>query len=285
MKGFRLTRVKRFHRVASGFLLVVFAGCGPRSGGPAEPGHDRMTQISVVSALMVGRYDGVATIPDLLREGDFGIGTLDHLDGELIILDGIAYQVRADGVIAKAGAGRSTPFATVVRFRPDGVIPCPAVASLAELDDRLNSAIPRKNSFVAIRIKSTLASITLRSVKRQEPPYRPLAEVAKSQSVWTHANLSGTLLGTRCPTWAGGLNVPGFHWHFLSDDHSIGGHVLDCRVSEGRVEFDVCREWLVRLEDSRGFDQADLGQDLSRELRKVESSRGDGQEGKPDSLK
>ena len=45
----------------------------------------------------------------------------------------------------------------------------------------------------------------------------------------------GTLVGVRCPSWVGGLNVPGYHWHFLSEDRTVGGHVLDCRVLEGRV--------------------------------------------------
>lgn len=266
--------MKRFCIVLS---LVVLAGCDPR--GRAKPDRDRMTQISVINALMIGRYEGVTTISELLNEGDFGVGTLDHLDGELIVLDGTAYQVRGDGVIAAVGAERSTPFATVTWFHPDGATACPAVATLSELDARLNKALPQKNDFVAIRIEATLASITVRSVHRQEPPYKPLAEVAQSQSVWTHENVDGTFVGIRCPTWVGGLNVPGYHWHFLSRDHKIGGHVLDCRILEGRVQYVVRQDWLIKLEDSKGFEQADLGQDLSRELRRVESSRGNEPDG------
>ena len=211
----------------------------PPSRSP--PDRDRITQVSVINALMLGRYDGVMPIPELLRYGDFGVGTLDHLDGEMIVLDGRAYQVRGDGVVAEVGPGRSTPFAVVTPFDGDGEFPCPQVASLADLDARLDEALPQKNNFVAIRVDGRFASITLRSVHRQEPPYRPLAEVAKSQSVWTHEDLSGTLVGIRCPAWVGGLNVPGYHWHFLSDDRKVGGHVLDCRVREGRVRHDVCR--------------------------------------------
>ena len=81
-------------------------------------------------------------------------------------------------------------------------------------------------------------------------------------------------MGIRCPSWVGGLNVPGYHWHFLSDDRKVGGHVLDCRVREGRVRYDVCHDWQVKLPESRRFNEADLTDDLSRELKRVENLRG-----------
>lgn len=262
-----------------GLGLICLSACTP-SGPVAAPDPDRITQVSVINALMLGRYDGVMPIPELLRHGDFGVGTLDHLDGELVVLEGRAYQVRGDGVVTEVGPGRSTPFAVVTPFDADGDFPCPEVAGLEDLDARLDEALPQKNSFVAIRVDGRFASLTLRSVHRQEPPYRPLAEVAEGQSVWTHSELSGTLVGIRCPAWVGGLNVPGYHWHFLSDDRKVGGHVLDCRVREGRVRHDVCRSWEVKLDASAEIDRADLGKDQSGDLRRVESSRAGGEPGR-----
>jgi acetolactate decarboxylase len=259
--------------VCAGLLFV--ASCGPAQRTSPRGGARQITQVSLINALMVGRYEGVMPIPELLKYGDFGVGTLDHLDGELIILDGKAYQVRGDGAVVDVGSDRSTPFAVVTRFVRDGEVPCPRVRSLAELDARLNELLPQKNQFLAIRATGHFASITLRSVHRQEPPYRPLADVAKNQSVWTQANLRGTLLGVRCPTWVGGLNVPGYHWHFLSDDHKVGGHVLDCEVREGIVRHELCREWLIKLDDSSELNGINLGQDLGRDVKRVESSRGD----------
>jgi len=259
--------------------LMALSGCAPSPSvaGPKRnpaPDPDRITQVSVINALMVGRYDGVMPIAELLRHGDFGVGTLDHLDGELIVLDGKAYQVRGDGEIAEVGPDRSTPFAVVTPFQPDGEFPCPAVASLTDLDARLDEALPTRNNFVAIRVDGRFASVTLRSVHRQEPPYKPLAEVAESQSVWTHENLSGTLVGVRCPPWVVGLNVPGYHWHFLADNRKVGGHVLNLRVLDGRVRSNVSRDWVIKLDGSAGFNATDLGRDLSHDLRRVESSRG-----------
>ncbi|MEA2631208.1 MAG: acetolactate decarboxylase [Chloroflexota bacterium] len=259
--------------------LLFLCSCTPYQPVPPSSCRGRMTQVSVINALMIGRYGGVMPIPELLRCGDFGVGTLDHLDGELIVLDGRAYQVRGDGVVVEVGPDRSTPFATVTRFEPDGEFPCPRAGGLTDLDARLDDALRQENHFLAIRVDGRFASITLRSVHRQEPPYRPLGDVVKGQSVWTHEGVSGTLVGVRCPAWVGGLNVPGYHWHFLSDDRKVGGHVLDCQVREGRVRHEVCRDWLVKLDGSAEFNGVDLGEDLSRDLRRVESSRGEGSRG------
>lgn len=264
---------RRVWSILAPLLVLPLASAGPPAG---EAPPNRITQVSVIDALMVGRYDGILPIGDLLRLGDLGVGTLDHLDGELVVLDGRAYQIRADGRIVDVPLDRSTPFAVVTPFHPDAEFPCPAVNSLTDLDARLDAALPQRNNFAAIRIEGRFASLTMRSVARQEPPYRPLDEVARGQTVWTKADQVGTLVGIRCPKWAGGLNVPGYHWHFLARDRQSGGHVLDLRGAEGQVRAAICRDWEVKLEGSEGFNAADLVRDRSRELRRVESSRGAG---------
>jgi acetolactate decarboxylase len=254
-------------------ILPIFSRI-PRQAIPPPVDRDQITQISVINALMLGRYDGQATIGQLLQHGDFGLGTLDHLDGEMIVLDGKVFQIGGDGVVHSVGADRSTPFAVVTPFESDGELRWSQVDGLSKLDAGLNEALPQKNNFLAIRVDGAFSSITLRSVHRQAPPYKPLSEVAKSQAVWTRRNLRGTLVGIRCPEWVAGLNVPGYHWHFLSDDRKVGGHVLDCRLDGARVRYDVCESWVIKLDGSEEFNRLDLGKDQSRELRRVESSRG-----------
>src|SRR5262249_51499216 len=243
-----------FAALGIGVAIFLFADRPQYPSSPPVPRsscRSRITQVSVLNAQMIGRYDGVIPIPELLRCGGFGLGTLDHLDGELIVLDRRVYQVRGGGGVVEAGPDRSTPFAIVTPFEPDGSLPCPRVGNLSDLDARLDDALGQQNNFLAVRVDGRFAAITLRSVHRQEPPYRPLGEVVKGQSVWTHREVSGTLVGVRSPAWVGGLNVPGYHWHFLSDDCTVGGHVLDCRVREGRVQYQVCRDWLIKLDGRR----------------------------------
>jgi acetolactate decarboxylase len=107
-------------------------------------------------------------------------------------------------------------------------------------------------------------------VPRQEAPYEPLSEVVKRQSVWTHGGVTGTLVGIRCPKWVGGINVPGYHWHFITDDRTAGGHVQDLRIKSVTVRIDQSRAWQLWLPDDEGFRKLDLGRDRAVELNKVE---------------
>jgi len=112
-----------------------------------------------------------------------------------------------------------------------------------------------------------------RSVPRQERPYALLVDVTKKQSISTHEDLKGTLVGIRSPKWVHGLSVSGYHWHFLSSDHKLGGHVLDCKIRDGTIAYDKCNSWLIKLNES-GYNGKDLSADLSQELDEVERLRG-----------
>lgn len=257
-----------------GLLTAIFVfatGCShtPRSTGVDR---DQVTQISQINALMLGQFDGAAPIGGLLRYGDFGLGTFDHLDGEMIVLDGTIWQATKDGAVKRAPLDLTTPFSVVTWFDVDGKMPCPPTGSLTNLESRMDLLLPKQNDFYAIRIDVDLESITLRSVPRQEPPYKPLAEVTKQQSIWTRENISGTLIGLRCPKWVGNLNVAGYHWHFLSADRQVGGHVFDLRVRSGTIAFDLCGPWLIKPNEAISS-SADLTKDLSHDLEQVEKRR------------
>jgi acetolactate decarboxylase len=254
-----------------GFLL---SGCEGRTIAPQPVGRDQVTQVSIINALLLGEYDGTVRIDELLHYGDIGLGTCDHLDGELIILDGKAYQAKSDGTVAKVDPQMTTPFAIVTPFESDGEFPVAEPASLDELEVRIDRELPNHELFFAIRIDGDFDSITTRSVPRQEPPYRALADVTKDQTVLTHDKISGTLVGFRCPKWVMGLSVPGYHWHFLSSDHKLGGHVLDCQLRTGKVTYDQCDSWFIKFHDKIGVSGKDLSANLSKQLEDVEKLRG-----------
>jgi acetolactate decarboxylase len=96
-------------------------------------------------------------------------------------------------------------------------------------------------------VEGTFDALTLRSVPGQEPPYPPLADVIAQQAVFEHTDVSGTLVGIWMPGIVGELGVPGMHLHFLSDDLTIGGHVLDCALAEGTATLDETNGFEVSL--------------------------------------
>lgn len=229
-------------------------------------------QVATIDALLAGVYDGHMTLRELRKHGDFGLGTFDRLDGEMILLDGIFYKARADGSVIEPPASETTPFATVTRFSPDSTRKLPRNLGNAALEKLIDQLVPDQNRFCAFRVDGVFQKMRVRSVPPQSEPYRPLVEVTKTQPIFEYANIRGTLVGFRSPAFVQGLNVPGYHIHFVSDDRSKGGHVLDLVVGEGTLSVDAKLEWLhVFLpSESRGFSGVDLSRDRTRELASVE---------------
>ncbi len=184
-------------------------------------------QISTISALLAGGYDGNATVGELLRHGGFGLGTFDGVDGEMMVLDGKAYRGMTDGRAQPVADTEHTPFAVVAAFTPQGSMPVAAGQSSAQLEAALDALAYSASQVLAVRVDGRFQTIRVRSVPKQTPPYRPLAEVIKEQQV-VHSldEVDGTLIGFRFPAAASSVNVAGWHFHFLSADRARGGHVL-----------------------------------------------------------
>ena len=247
-------------------LLLVFCGC-------TTAPKDTLMQVSTIDALLAGVYDGQMTTGELLTHGNFGIGTFDALDGEMIILDGTVYQALADGTVHVMPTDTTTPFAAVVNFDVDSRIrgiDTFSFMDFAWLKTFIDRLEPNKNLFLAVRIDGKFPKMKVRSVPKQQRPYPPLAEVAKQQSVFELKNISGTVVGFRCPAYVKGIYVPNYHLHFISDDRKAGGHVLDMTLENPDLQLDTCNRFYMVLTDREEFAAADLSQDRSHELEKVE---------------
>lgn len=246
---------------------VVLAGCvaAPSKG---------ITQVSTIDALLAGVYDGQMSLATLREYGDFGLGTFEGLDGEMVLLDGTFYKIRADGRVYRPALSERTPFACVTTFVADHKETLAQPTNLQELEARIDAAAPQQNRFCAFMVRGEFRSVRARSVAAQKPPYPPLAEVTKTQAVFVLKNVRGTLVGFRSPAWAKGVNVPGYHLHFLADDLSCGGHVLDLELTQGALQTETLRGSLTIClpKDSAYFDAADLAKDRSAELQAAEAA-------------
>jgi len=247
-------------------MSAIFLVCGCASIPP------KIVQVSTIDALLGGAYDGVMPIGELKRHGDFGIGTVDHLDGELLVLNGKAYHVRADGVAYLLPDDATVPFASVVYFKATSRKKMSGIANYASLIAGLDRELPNKNIMVAFRLRGDFKKVKTRSVPRQEKPYRPLAEITKHQPEFNLSNVRGTLIGFRLPPYVKGLNVPGWHLHFIDESGKAGGHVLNLELDKGVAEFcEVFDFQLMIPRNSEAFRKMDLSLDRGKELRKVES--------------
>jgi acetolactate decarboxylase len=231
-----------------------------------------LVQIGVIDALLAGGYDGSVPVRELPRLGDIGLGTFDALDGEMVILDGVVYQVPASGLVRRADLRVTTPFAQVAWFKPGPALALPENLGLKDLEAWMDKALGDTSLFGAVRVEGVFTALKARSVPRQSKPYRPLAVVAKEQSVFEFSQARGTLVGLRGPDYVRGLGVPGWHWHFLTQDRTRGGHVLGLTLGAGTVRLATLRR-LELLLPKGGLGGLDLSQDRSHELKAVESAR------------
>jgi len=246
-------------------LIVLTTGCST-----FHPRHT-LTQISTIDALLAGSYDGTITCRKLLTKGDFGIGTFNHLDGEMLIMDGKVFQIKSDGKVYRPGLDLTTPFAAVCKFLPQNTLDLPSNVDEAAIKKFLDQKVPDKNSFCAIKIKGTFRKMHTRAVPSQKKPYPPLAKIAAHQPEFTMHNISGTIVGLRSPPFVTGIGVPGYHLHFISDDEKQGGHVLDFDLIHGTAFTDVCNKFHLLLPNGQSdFHQLDLSKDRSQELKQVE---------------
>ena len=230
----------------------------------------RLFQTSTLQALMAGVYDGDLTFQELARHGDFGLGTFDTLDGEMIALDGAFYQIKADGRVYPVTGAMKTPFAEVTFFKAGRTHMIEMPLNYQQLLDYVDRLLPSPNLPYAIRVDGLFTSVKTRSLPRQQKPYPPLAAAAEKQAVFELANVKGVIVAFRYPAYLAGINLPGYHCHFITADRRAGGHLLDCRVEGATVAVDALPNLYLRLPDSQEFLKADLTPGGQRQLEKVE---------------
>ena len=260
---------KKFTAWCVGAALVAASSAASAAG-------EALYVYSTIDAFLTGAYDGDLTVRDMSAKGNFGLGTFNRLDGEMIVLDGICYHVRADGSVTVADPSDKIPLVYVVPFVPSSTFeigPGGADRPLAEVEALIDARLPNKNLFYAVEVKGDFTGVTTRAIAPQVRPYRPLSEVAKTQVLFKREAVSGSLVGFRSPGFSKGVSVPGWHWHFISTGRDYGGHVISGGLSRGVVKSAAIRRFDVELPSTEDFANADQTQDRSKELHQVETGR------------
>lgn len=238
------------------------------------PEQDTLYLSAPVNALVEGIYRQNTTLGQLKEHGDFGLGTFNDLDGELVLLGGSAFQITGDGRVNRPGDDVLTPFACVCFFREltfeeiDSGFP-----DLETLMALLENEFPSPNMMYALRVDGDFEFVRTRSVPRQDQ-YRPLVEVTRDQPTFDMVNLSGTLAGFYTPRFMSSLCVPGVHLHFISEDRLRGGHLLQCRAVRARIGIQILRSLRMDLPVTLDYLTADLSRDTTEALHRAETEQG-----------
>jgi acetolactate decarboxylase len=225
---------------------------------PAE-NHELIFHYSVLKALDNGILEGNMTVPELLRHGDHGLGTFNQLNGEMIVLGGMVYRVTPEGKVVEAQEDVRIPYAVVSFFDPDMTILKGGddYVDYGRLNTMMDTLLPSRNQFYALRITGHFRHIMCGGVDRQERPYdRTLLEILSDRPVYEKEDVHGTMVGIWCPAYIGDINTRGFHLHFLADDRSMGGHVMAFEASSLEIQYDGKWQYKFVLPGTEEFKKA-----------------------------
>ncbi|WP_241984607.1 acetolactate decarboxylase [Cryobacterium adonitolivorans] len=237
-------------------------------------GRHLVYQTSLMSALLDGVYDGDTTVATLLEHGDFGLGTFNALDGEMLILDGVCYRMRVDGTVAPAAGADLSPFAVVTEFVPTVTIPVAGPATRDQAVALINERLQSANYLYAVRLTGEFEWVRVRAVQRQEKPYQPMSEAIRGEKTLEFGSSTGVVAGFRTPLYGQGIGVPGGHVHFIDADRQHGGHVLDFALLSGTIEICIGTDLHLELPLTAEFKYADLSPDnLADQIEQTENHR------------
>jgi acetolactate decarboxylase len=228
-------------------------------------------QTSTITSLVEGLYDGDVAYRDVMRHGDFGVGTFNALDGEMVAVDGRYFHLRSDGSVTPVTGDELTPFAAVTRFQPSIDHGEAGSMDRARCEAVVHQLVPSENLFYALRIDGRFPSIRTRTVSKQSKPYPRLVDAAASETITTVTDVEGSIVGFHTPDYAKGIGVPGYHLHFLSADQRSGGHVFDFTVESPRIRIDAEGDLHLSLQATDEFLATNFAGEVSAEITQAEA--------------
>ncbi|MFA5272412.1 MAG: acetolactate decarboxylase [Candidatus Omnitrophota bacterium] len=232
---------------------------------------DKISQFSLMSALNQGLYETDFDYAEIKKQGDFGLGTFNSLDGEMVAIDGNFYQVKYDGSVSPVTDSEKCPFCVVKFFRAEKEVYLKEKTDYRQLCQRLDGELASKNIFYAVRIEGRFKFLKARSVPKQKKPYKNLSEAVKGQKVFEFRDVDAILVGFKFPECAQGINTGEWHFHFISKDRKQGGHLLDCSITGANILIDQTNDFFLRLPKNKEFMKMNL--DASRREASLSAER------------
>ena len=94
--------------------------------------------------------------------------------------------------------------------------------------------------------------------------------LATTQREFVFQKIDGTLVCVYHPDFMDGINAPGWHVHFLSEDRARGGHVFDLSLAHGQAVMHKIDRIEIQLPATPAFDTYSLKETSQKEIAEVE---------------
>ncbi len=230
----------------------------------------KIYQASTMSALLAGVYDGILGYDQIRQHGNYGIGTFDHLDGEMIGFNGHFYRLRSGCPAIPVTSDDQIAYCTLAYFQPQITKKADRAMNRQDFENLLKSIVPSENLFYAVCIEGTFKEVSTRTVSYQKE-HIPMTEAVQTQQVVQFQNIRGTMVGFWTPIYAQGISVPGYHFHFIDETLQKGGHVFDYIVDSVNISVDQKTHMDLYTPDTELFLHAELSRsDLMNEIKMTE---------------
>ena len=235
---------------------------------------NQMYQISTLQALMLGYSRGVVTVRELLRHGEIGLGTFQDVNGEMIALDGKVYKADNAGRVTEADRMTGVPFAAVAFMDEAEEFELEEGSCIEDLKKQLNVIVDADfglNSMYVLRMEGHFSRIKARSEEGQRSHHVELAEILKkNQKDFMFEDISGVLVALYFPDYMDGINAAGWHFHFVSDDRTKGGHVYELEFDRLKAQRTRLNNIEIQLPKDKAFDTYPLKSVSTEAVKAVE---------------
>lgn len=205
------------------------------------------------SALHRGFRGCSSRLEDFGRLGDFAIGLLSETRNLFVLLGNEAWACGAYGAVSRLAPATPLLEGAIVPFVPDAEeeVACPPGPN--QFVEMISRMTPSPNFAYAVRIGGMFSSMRISSIPDDGPV--PGREVGTLRCL---ENVRGILLGFYLPALLGDVAWAGYRFHFLSEDHSVVGRLVDCEIETARVALQHLDECRIALPKTSDFQLADF---------------------------
>lgn len=233
--------------------------------------RNMLYQVGTIGSLLSGVYEGDLSFKELAHYGDFGLGTFDRVNGEMIALDGKFYRIDAYGKAHIVELQMKTPFAMITHFTKFVSYELDSFEDLPSLQEYIETTFESQNIIYALRIDGEFARLDLRSEHPQPEGHKPLSKtISQVQTTSTLIDTEGTMVGFWFPKYMKTINVDGFHFHFLDKNCSLGGHLFNLKLTKATLKVMPIFDFGIHLIHTPLFEDMDLNSVDDEAMKKVE---------------
>ena len=239
--------------------------------------QNTLYQVSTLQALSMGYTRPVVTVRELLEHGNIGLGTFEGVNGEMILIDGHCYRADEEGKVVEMPSKTGVPFASVTFLQDERRTVLPESGTAETLKQMLDKIIEEwfgLNSMHMIRIDGFFIEIQARSENAYFSQHISLKDIlSETQKSFVFSNIPGTLVCVYYPDYMAGINAAGWHFHFISEDRTLGGHVFDLHMLSGAAVVDKIQRLAIQLPTEPSFDTYSLTEASQQEIKQVEQGK------------